>query len=299
MLVRRWLDEAGIHDPLLRESYMSCLRGAATRDAGRTRWWALRSVPAAARPHVAAFVELAFRADVYADTGPPQDRLRHLDAYAEAALAAVAEGGSADPVLCAVAHSVNSRGLPAPALEGMFAAMRRDAVFSAFDTYEELLAWATQMTGGPTVGMAMLVADPGAVRGAEGTLRELGAMAQLVDAFCDLAEDLADDRLYLPLEDLDRFGVRAEDFEARRWTPPMAELIAFEADRVRARLPVLAAEVQRELDSPLGRAVGEYCALQLDAVVAAGAGVLERPVRPPLAHVTAVWQPMWRSVIPC
>ncbi|MFJ8086187.1 squalene/phytoene synthase family protein [Streptomyces sp. NPDC096205] len=63
---------------------------------------------------------------------------------------------------------------------------------------------------------------------------EWGEVLQLGDNLVDLAEDLADGQLRLPLEDLDRFGVDRADLLARRWTRAISELIAFEVAQVPA-----------------------------------------------------------------
>ncbi|MEV5878014.1 squalene/phytoene synthase family protein [Streptomyces sp. NPDC052101] len=274
-----------------------CLRDAGTRDGGRTRWWAIRSFPAQVRPYAAAVIALAFTADDHADTGPVHGRVRRLDEYVAAARAACAAGGDRDPILHATAHTMATFEELWPLLEGTFTAMRQDAAFTTFTTYEELEQWAAEMTGGPTVGLGMLAGSCEQARSAEPQLRELGALAQLVDMLCDLADDLADSRLYLPLEDLDRFGVTVEEIMARRWTPAIAELVSFEAERIQRRLPSLGTELQHAFQSPLWPAAIEYGSMLLDQVIAAGANVLRRPVKPRLADITAVWKPVWRCAL--
>ncbi|MFG2005005.1 squalene/phytoene synthase family protein [Spirillospora sp. NPDC048911] len=48
---------------------------------------------------------------------------------------------------------------------------------------------------------------------------DVGEAGQLTDILCDLAVDLREHRLYLPLADLDRFGVEPDDLYAGRWSP--------------------------------------------------------------------------------
>ncbi|MGW2031483.1 phytoene/squalene synthase family protein [Streptomyces sp. NPDC001811] len=297
MLVERWLDAAGVTDPVLRHCYTVCVRELAGADGGTARWHGLRSAPAAARPHVAALLAHGHRADLCVDSGPVADRRRRFTDFADATWAAFAAGGSPDPVLHATVHTYRAFGLPLSVVEDMFDAMRRDLDFRDFATFEELRRWCVRMTGG---SVAMVYRVTGAVTGPEDEprVRELSVCAQLTDALRDLSEDLDDGRLYLPLEDLDRFGVRAEDLKAKRWTPAMADLIAFEAARVTERLDT-AAEADHGPVSVLRHAHHEHMALVVAAVLAAGRDVLTRPVEPPLGTLLNVWRPVMRAVIPC
>jgi len=89
---------------------------------------------------------------------------------------------------------------------------------------------------GPDAG-----ADAGKARQAGKAAREparqLGLAFQLTNFIRDIAEDLSRDRVYLPEEDLRRFGVTVEDLRrcARRRaaSAPVRELVAFEVARAR------------------------------------------------------------------
>jgi phytoene synthase len=61
----------------------------------------------------------------------------------------------------------------------------------------------------------------------------LGTAFQLTNILRDLGKDAADGRVYLPQEDLRRFGVREEDLAAGRPTPAVRDLVRFETDRAR------------------------------------------------------------------
>ncbi|WP_217144545.1 squalene/phytoene synthase family protein [Streptomyces sp. AC627_RSS907] len=293
MLVRRWLDAAGITDPVLRHCYTVCVRELDSADGGTGRWHGLRSAPAAARPHAAALAAHGCRADRCVDTGPTEDRQRRFTRFVEATWAAFATGGSPDPVLHATVHTYQTYGLPLPVVEDMFTAMRRDLDFRDFATFDELRQWCVQVVGGP---MAVHYRVTGAATepAHELLVREFSVFAQLTDVLRDLSEDLDDGRLYLPLEDLDRFDVRAEDIKAKRWTPAVADLIAFETARVTERLR----EAAGAEHGPVGP-LCEYMALIIAAVLAAGPDVLHRPVQPPLGTLLNVWRPFMRAAIPC
>jgi 15-cis-phytoene synthase len=63
---------------------------------------------------------------------------------------------------------------------------------------------------------------------------DLGLAFQLTNFLRDVAEDWDRGRIYLPLEDLQRFGVTEWDFHSRHVGPPLRRLLAFEAARARA-----------------------------------------------------------------
>ncbi|MCF1596869.1 phytoene/squalene synthase family protein [Streptomyces muensis] len=302
MLVRRWLDAAGITDPVLRHCYTVCSRVLANNDGGIIRWqmsWlASRALPAAARPHMMASDAHASRADAYADSGPVEDRQRRLAAFAEATIAAFAVGSSHDPVLHALVHTYQTFGMPLSRIQDMFTAMQRDVDFRDFATFEELSQWAEQLN---TFGWASLLRTTTATElvEVEPLVRQLSVLCQVTDVLCDLSEDLDDGRLYLPLEDLDRFEVAPADLKAKQWTPAMSDLIAFEAARVTDRLPALAAELEHSPVSPFTHAVGEHLRLLVAAAVDAGQDVLHRPVKPPTRPFLNLWRPVMRAVIPC
>jgi phytoene synthase len=297
VLVRRWLDAAGIVDPVLRECYLHCVRDVARRDSGyaKLRLWLL---PAAFRPYLAAAAAWGYAADDRADTGPVRLRRQRLDGWVEAAATALAEAQSADPVLHAAAHTWRVWNLPVSILDDMVGAMRRDTAFVEFATYEELRAWSAAMTGGMFSVLGFMVQPLGAGASLVPACRELGGLVQLIDLLCDLSDDLRDGRLYLPLEDLERFGVRADELRAGRWTPATAALLAFEVDRVLRRMRAVIPQLEQSLPWSVARAIGEYCELHLREVLASGPAVLHHPIRLSPAEALAVWLPLRHSVVP-
>jgi phytoene synthase len=64
--------------------------------------------------------------------------------------------------------------------------------------------------------------------------RKLGIAFQLTNIIRDVGEDARKNRVYVPIEDLRRFGVPAGDILSAKQTPAFRELMAFEARRARA-----------------------------------------------------------------
>jgi phytoene synthase len=75
---------------------------------------------------------------------------------------------------------------------------------------------------------------------------DLGVALQLTNILRDLGRDLAAGRLYLPVEDLERFNVTEDDLRAGLVTDRVRALLQFEARRVRDYFARAARELPRE-----------------------------------------------------
>ena len=121
---------------------------------------------------------------------------------------------------------------------------------------------------------------------------------QLVEHWQDVAEDLAAGRIYLPAEDLRRFGCSEVDLKGSEATPALRRLMAFEAERARELLrrgEPLAGSLRGWARLAIaGFAAGGYAAL--DGIAAQDFDVLARPPRVRrrdwLRHFAAL---LWRT----
>jgi 15-cis-phytoene synthase len=225
------------------------------RAHGRSYYLATRLLPPWKRRHVHALYGFTRTTDDIVDAGghgqtAPRgpERARRLEAWADrfyAALDGALDGGeaSAEPVLRAVRHTIAVFGLPRSDFDAFFASMRMDLRVRAYADYGALLEY---MEGSAAViGTMMLpillAPDDGAgpvpaavASAAREPARQLGLAFQLTNFIRDVAEDLGRDRVYLPAEDLDRFGVRRDDLAAPSASPAVRRLVAFEIERARA-----------------------------------------------------------------
>lgn len=220
--------DARTQSAVLAEGYAECAR--ITRQYGTTYYWGVRLLPAERRRHVHAVYALARRADDIVDLAGPRpgaDTGAALDDFERRFHEAIETGQSADPVLAAVAATVRACQIPDHCFDRFFAAMRSDLTRSRYDRWEDLLDY---MDGSAAViGEMMLpVLQPG--REAVAPARALGLAFQLTNFLRDIDEDLDRGRVYLPQEDLRRFGVDPAD---RRTGPQWRELMAFEIERNR------------------------------------------------------------------
>jgi phytoene synthase len=224
----RDLDAAGITDPALRSSYERCRRLNASH--GRTYYLATLLLPPAKRPYVHALYGLARRADELIDDLSVPDPAG-LVRFGERFLAGLARGTSDDPIGRAAVHTARTWDIPFEYFEAFFASMQMDISVTGYPTYEDLESY---MYGSAAViGLQMVPIleplDPAAIPCA----RRLGEAFQLSNFIRDVAEDLERGRVYLPQEDLDRFGVDRVDLAPGPATGAVKSLLAFEIARAR------------------------------------------------------------------
>jgi phytoene synthase len=218
----------------LATSYELCRRLNAAH--GRTYYFATRFLPADRRRHVHALYAFARYADDLVDhldlSWTPARRRDEFESWSRAFLSGPAAGRSQDPVLMAVAHTVDALDIDHDDLRAFLRSMAMDLTVSRYPTYADLQEY---MYGSAAViGSMMLPVLRPTSPAARAPAMDLAVAFQLTNFLRDVAEDWDRGRIYLPLEDLARFGVTEADFRARRVGPPLRRLLAFEIERTRA-----------------------------------------------------------------
>jgi 15-cis-phytoene synthase len=253
---------------------------------GRTYYLATLLLPRWKRRHVHALYGFTRYADEIVDDldstldGPAQAAA--LAAWGEGFFAGLRGASCADPVLPAVLHTVRAFDLDVGDFERFLHAMAMDLTVDGYATYSNLLGY---MEGSAAVIGTMMTpilepADPAAARE---PARQLGLAFQLTNFIRDLAEDSRRGRVYLPAEDLDRFGVRRSDLATPVVSPAVRELVAFEVERARGHYRAAAPGIELLAPSsrPCIRVAFELYGGILDEVERAGYQVLDRRVAVP------------------
>jgi squalene synthase HpnC len=153
-------------------------------------------------------------------------------------------------------------------------ANRRDQATSTYATHDELLEYC-DLSANP-VGELVLHVFGAATPERIALSDKVCSALQLVEHWQDVFEDFVRGRVYLPTEDLERFGVRADELAAGWPTPEFKRLLAFEVERTRLLLDD-GAPLIRRLRGRARLAVAGYVAggrASLDAIVAADYDVL-------------------------
>ncbi|MET8146432.1 phytoene/squalene synthase family protein [Sphaerisporangium sp. NPDC005288] len=275
----------------LTASYERCRRLHASY--GRSYYLATLLLPAWKRPHVHALYGFARHADEIVDSfAMTGDRGTALEDLVAQLVAGLAGETVADPVLPAFTHTVRGFDIDLADIDAFLASMRADLTVHRYGTYDELLGY---MDGSAavigTMMLPILEPLPGAAGRAREPARQLGLAFQLTNFIRDVAEDLDRGRIYLPLEDLEKFGVSEQDLIARRTTPAVRDLIAYEADRARDhyRRALEGIELLVPSSRPCVRAAYELYGGILEEVEAAGYDVLAGRVRVPRRRRLAIF----------
>jgi len=191
-------------------------------------------LPRRLRPAVEAIYAFARSADDLADEGDAcaEDRLAALRGYEDALDAIAAGAPPADPMFARLAAVVAAHRLDLQPLRDLLSAFRQDVVTTRYPDYPALLDYCRRSAN--PVGRLMLalygVDDALSLRQSDAVCSAL----QLINFWQDAAIDIGKGRIYLPLDDLQRFGVAPADIRDGRDGPAWRALMKFEVARARA-----------------------------------------------------------------
>jgi len=207
---------------------------------------ALRMLPARHRKHLTNLYFFARLTDdlgdeargagdeARGDDNVTELRLRLLDELAADVDRIYSGKTPQSPVIKAMAETVRECDVPAQPLLDLIQANRQDQLVARYRTYKELEQYC-ELSANP-VGQIVLyifgVATPRRIEFSDSICTAL----QLAEHWQDVAEDLANGRIYLPGEDLERFGVTEADLAAPSLAasgagPAVRQLMIFETDR--------------------------------------------------------------------
>jgi squalene synthase HpnC len=225
------------------------------------------AVPRALRPAVLAIYRFARAADDVADEGDaePTERLAELARY-DAALDTIARGDTPrDEPFTLLAAAVRERSLPIAPLRDLVSAFRQDVTTRRYRTFGDLLDYCARSAN--PVGRLVLHLYGAASEANAARADSICTALQLANFWQDVAVDWRKGRLYVPLEDLARYGVREDDVAAERADARWRDLMRFETGRARALL---------ESGRALVHALPRRLALELGGVMAGGHRILDR-----------------------
>jgi squalene synthase HpnC len=218
-------------------------------------------------PAVEAIYAFARSADDIADEGDatPAERLAALESY-EAALGAIGRGetSAADPMFRRLAAIIAQYRLPLQPFYDLLSAFKQDVVVKRYPDFDHLLDYCRRSANPVGFLMLSLYKATGAanVRDSDAICSAL----QLINFVQDIGIDREKDRIYLPLDDLARFGVAPAQLEQPRLDERWRALMAFEVARARALL-LLGAPLALRLPGRIG--------WELRLVVQGGLRILE------------------------
>ena len=236
--------------PAVAAAFAECERIARTHYENFTL--GSRLLPRHLRRHIAAIYAFARTADDLADEEPDSARaLAGLDAW-ERELEACYAGAPRHPIFIALAETVREFAIPIEPFRRLLTAFRMDAVFRSPASFGDLLHYCAHSANPVGHLVLYLFGHSDAERRARAD--DICTALQLTNFWQDLAIDLTKGRIYLPREDMERFGYGPDDLARHAVTPAFRELMAFECARTRA-LFSRGLALAGMLDGGLGREV--------------------------------------------
>ncbi len=190
---------------------------------------ALRVLPSRHREHLLVLYSFARTVDDLGDTAGG-DRLALLDDVA-CEIDRIYDGREPrTPLFRAVARTAAACALPREPFDRLVQANRRDQVVTRYRTFDDLLDYCSlsaEPVGRLVLGVFGEGADGETLRASD----RICAALQVLEHCQDVAEDVRVGRIYLPTEDLARFGVAERDLSAPRADTAVRALVAVQVQR--------------------------------------------------------------------
>lgn len=281
----------------LDSAYEHCRRVA--KEHAKNFYYAFRTLPAQKRSAIYAAYAFCRLCDDIADDEMPLEVKQRLFAETRAKLAKPSGADAEDPVFRALEDAVKVFSIPESYLEEIIQGVEMDLSWTRFQTFDELRAYCYKVAS--VVGLLCIEVFGYQDPNARDYATDLGLAMQLTNILRDVREDADRGRIYIPLEDMKRFGYTEQDLFDGVVNDAFRDLMRFETARARGffdsgkrLIPLLSAE-SRPCPAVLH---GVYSAV-LDRIEAEGFNVFERRIGLSTKHKLFITARLWaRSLIP-
>ncbi|HEX5189377.1 MAG TPA: presqualene diphosphate synthase HpnD [Streptosporangiaceae bacterium] len=274
----------------VRAAYRECER--ITRQEAKNFAYGIALLPGDKRRALSAVYAFARRVDDIGDGSMPADDKINALERARDEITSLHTGGSTDPVLVALRDASTRFAIPLDAFGELIDGCEADVRGTSYATFGDLEHYCRCVAG--SIGRLSLgvfgTRDPAT---AEPLADSLGIAFQLTNIMRDIREDLGNGRVYLPAEDIDRFGCTVtpggEDGQGEL-TGDLGGLIRFEAQRAKnwyAKGLRLMPLLDRRSAASAGAMAGIYFRL-LEHICAAPQAALERRMSLPAGEKAMV-----------
>jgi phytoene synthase len=202
-----------------------------TRRSRSNFFYAFLCLPRPQREAIYAVYAFCRIVDDAVDLGQDRDAQRRELARWRDEIARVYGGVPTHPAAERLQQAVRTFPIPRSALLEIIAGVEMDLEHAAYETFDDLYPYCFRVAS--AVGLCCIeifgYADP---RAREYAI-DLGIALQLTNILRDVQADARAGRVYLPQEDLRRFGVTGQELAAGRYTPQFVELMRAESARAR------------------------------------------------------------------
>lgn len=227
-------------------------------------------LPAEFRHPVALIYRFAREADDFADEGhlPDETRLRQLEGFRQE-LARISAGTAPGiPWFAELAGVIHKYRLPLDAFHDLLSAFSQDVVKRRYADYGELLDYCRRSAN--PVGRLLLVLYGSATSRNLAHSDAICSSLQLINFLQDVAVDYRKGRIYLPQDELARFGVGERQLAEGDTGGAWESMMAFQVERTRGLL---------HSGAPLGRILAGRIGLETRMIIAGGGRILDKIAR--------------------
>lgn len=203
-----------------------------TRKSRSNFFYAFLLLPRAQRDAIFAVYAFCRIVDDAVDEGVDRAaQRRELTRWREEIARVFGQEPTTHPAAERLREAVRRFPVPRQALEEIIAGVEMDLDRATYETFDDLYPYCYRVAS--AVGLCSIAIFGYRDPRAQDYAINLGVALQLTNILRDVQTDARMGRVYLPQEDLRRFGVSAEDLREGRYTPGFVELMSFEAARAR------------------------------------------------------------------
>ncbi len=224
-------------------------------------------LPRRLRRPVEIIYHFARQADDFADEGelPDDERLAKLDAFRNELKRIAAGETPRTPMFCDVAGIVAEFQLPLQLFHDLLDAFSQDVVKKRYANFDEVLDYCRRSAN--PVGRLLLHLYDDATPQNLAYSDAICTSLQLINFWQDVRKDYAISRIYLPQDEMARYGVTEDSIAQGRADPAWRELMQFQCDRTRAMM---------KSGAPLGSILTGRIGLEMRMIIAGGLRILDK-----------------------
>jgi len=204
---------------------------AATKKSGSNFFYSFLFLPRQRREAMYTIYTLCREVDNTVDDALPGRNVQNdLQHWRQEVIAAY-EGSPTKPVTISLAAHVKQIDIPQELFQELIAGVEMDLTTTRYPTFEALYPYCYRVAS--VVGLICLKIFGTQTSQATEYAVNLGLAFQLTNILRDIASDAQRDRIYLPQEDMERFGYREDALFNHEYTPAFVQLMNFECARAR------------------------------------------------------------------
>ncbi len=173
-----------------------------------------------------------------------QEQRSKLEAWRDSMVRGIAGEKPEHPAMRVFCDAIRERNLPVQEAHCFLNAMIMDLDKARYETYEELREYVRGSASAIGILMCSIIGAP-SDSDTIAQAQSLGEAMQLTNFLRDVAEDYRRGRIYLPQEDMARFGVSNQDIACGKLTSNVKQLIQFEIERARGLYAYSDAGIQK------------------------------------------------------